>query len=71
MKTLMPVLAVALGALLAIVIGPHITTEAAAVLVGVCIGAGASIPVAILLIALLRRESRAGTVRTARTEDTD
>ena len=46
------------GTMLALVIGQRLTQDAMAVVLGVAVGVAASVPVSILLVALVRRAQR-------------
>jgi hypothetical protein len=46
------------GAVMAVIIGQRMSTDAMAVVLGVAVGVGASVPTSVLIVALLRREKR-------------
>jgi hypothetical protein len=56
-KALIPLL-LAFGLGLAVIIGDRMSRDAMAVVIGVAVGVAASVPTALLLVALLRRETR-------------
>lgn len=56
MKHAIPVILLGFGVALAIVIGQRMSTDAMAVVIGVAVGVAASVPVSLLLVALLRKE---------------
>lgn len=58
MGKLIPLLVVGFGAVLAIIVGQRMSTDAMAVVIGVAVGVAASVPTSLLLVALLRRERR-------------
>jgi hypothetical protein len=45
---------------LAVIVGQRMSTDAMAVVIGVAVGVAASVPVSLLLVALLRRERAGG-----------
>jgi hypothetical protein len=47
------------GVAMAVIIGQRMSTDAMAVVLGVAVGVGASVPTSVLIVALLRREKRA------------
>lgn len=56
MKALLGIAAGAFGVTIALIIGQRMTTDAMAVVIGVATGIAASVPVSLLLVAMLRRE---------------
>lgn len=62
MKTGIGLLLLAFGVTLAVIVGQRMSTDAMAVVIGVAVGVAASVPMSLLLVALLRRE-RAGSWR--------
>jgi hypothetical protein len=46
------------GIAMAVIIGQRMSTDAMAVVLGVAVGVGASVPTSVLIVALLRREKR-------------
>ena len=46
------------GMVMAVIIGQRMSTDAMAVVLGVAVGVGASVPTSVLIVALLRREKR-------------
>jgi hypothetical protein len=58
-KALVPLL-LGFGVTLALIIGQRMSTDAMAVVLGVAVGVAASVPMSLLLVALLRRERGGG-----------
>jgi hypothetical protein len=56
MRKLLALALLAFCVVLAIIVGQRMSTDAMAVVIGVVVGVGASVPTSLLLVALLRRE---------------
>lgn len=56
MRRILPLVLLAFGLTLAIVIGQRMSTDAMSVVIGVAVGIAASVPTSLLLVALLRKE---------------
>ncbi len=58
MKKVLPLLALGFGLGMAWIIGQRMSADAMAIVIGVAVGVAASIPVSLLLVAVLRRDQR-------------